>query len=474
MARHFKGSATSASDRAAADRMPSPERSPYPRQTRPSSQQTPARDARPGTQRGARGVIAGHDDASPLWRLGLSLSGMTYALGVALCLMGALGLLHRPVTGGTSADPSATPVATSTQGTTSGGAASAAGTANTSDVTTAWDSATTTSVPGAQPVGKTFSLGGWRFDVPAYWVGRVDVLYGYCDGDNVYASAQAYDWANFYAAGTDYAIARVGYASDWSSVNPSSSYNPTRWSSPADWATHDGFLGGREDGSANDIVLDSDEAFCVFVPSHYFSDSRSRAGGYNKFAEGGFDGDDVYDLVDDLQRCGGEYQDLSGSAVRGASGTFVHAIMASAVREGGEVPAPQEAAESEQDVTEPVADAQPSNEDAPVTADDTQDDSLDRGGISSRTSEFYGVWADSAQDHDYCVRALEKARQEGFDAELFVTDDWEDLSQKTRGWYVVTLVCAADKDEADAVLERAREAGYDNAYVKWTGSYVGP
>ena len=343
------------------------------------------------------------------------------------------------------------------------------------------DAQPATSAPGAQPVGETFTLGGWRFSVPAYWLGKVDVRYGYVDGNNMAGNAEAYDWANFYAAGTDYVIARIGYARDWNSVRSTPSYNPTRWKLPADWISGDGFIGGSEVGYMANIVLDSGEAFCAFAPSHYFSDSRSQAGGYNKFSDGGLDSDEVYALVKDLQVCGGACDDLTYAGVHYSRGTFIHVIMGSAVREAGEEPAPQEVADSEAKPaeSEPVdtETEDPNKADEEDDTDGSADSSggeVERSGLSSRTSEFYGVWADSAQDHDYCVYALEKAREAGFEAELFITDDWENLSQKTKGWYVVTLICADSKDEADAVLERAREAGYDNAYIKQTGAYVGP
>ena len=64
-----------------------------------------------------------------------------------------------------------------------------------------------------------------------------------------------------------------------------------------------------------------------------------------------------------------------------------------------------------------------------------------------------------------------EARNSGYSAEVFLTTGWENLNSEP--WYVVSLGRASSEDGADAVLDRAHTGEYGDAYVKWSGSYVG-
>ena len=95
-------------------------------------------------------------------------------------------------------------------------------------------------------------------------------------------------------------------------------------------------------------------------------------------------------------------------------------------------------------------------------------------GLSTRTSEFYGVWAYASKDLGEAVAFADDARNRGFDAEVFLTTDWDNLNPEP--WYVVSLGCSLTEAGAVGVLENAfylPTGGYDDAYIKYSGAYIG-
>lgn len=95
-------------------------------------------------------------------------------------------------------------------------------------------------------------------------------------------------------------------------------------------------------------------------------------------------------------------------------------------------------------------------------------------GLSTRTIEFYGVWAYASKDLGEAIAFANDARGRGFDAEVFLTTDWENLNPEP--WFVVSLGCAQTEAAAVGILENALylpAGGYDDAYIKFSGAYVG-
>ena len=95
----------------------------------------------------------------------------------------------------------------------------------------------------------------------------------------------------------------------------------------------------------------------------------------------------------------------------------------------------------------------------------------DASGLSTRRSEFCGVWAYASKDLGEAVWFAGDDRDRGFAAEVFLTTDWSNLN--TEPWYVVSLGCCSSEGEAEGVLSSAHSSVYGDAYIKWSGDYIG-
>jgi hypothetical protein len=92
-------------------------------------------------------------------------------------------------------------------------------------------------------------------------------------------------------------------------------------------------------------------------------------------------------------------------------------------------------------------------------------------GVSDRTTPFWGVWASASQDLNEALAFAREADMNGFAVEVFLTTDWDNLNSNP--WYVVTLGCPDSESAAQALLAQAQDAGYSDAYIKYSGSYIG-
>jgi len=97
--------------------------------------------------------------------------------------------------------------------------------------------------------------------------------------------------------------------------------------------------------------------------------------------------------------------------------------------------------------------------------------SASSSGLSSRRQKFCGVWAYASKDLGEALDFADDAQRRGFAAEVFLTTDWSNLNSEP--WYVVSLGCTSSEAEADRVLQAAHGSGYGDAYVKWSGDYIG-
>lgn len=94
--------------------------------------------------------------------------------------------------------------------------------------------------------------------------------------------------------------------------------------------------------------------------------------------------------------------------------------------------------------------------------------------IDSKTSDeenapsaFYGIWISASHIQSEAVKTANAARDCGFDAKVYETTDWENLSPEH--WYVVSAGEYATKEEAAEMLPKVKAAGFDSAYIKHTG-----
>lgn len=118
----------------------------------------------------------------------------------------------------------------------------------------------------------------------------------------------------------------------------------------------------------------------------------------------------------------------------------------------------EEAAKREAEQVEAAAAEQAPAEAAPAE----QPDPAERSAASdenARAGEFWGVWLETLSDMDEAYAAADKAKADGFAAEVFEVTNWDGTV------YVVGAGEFATKSEAQAVLSRAYELGYTSAYL---------
>ncbi len=84
-----------------------------------------------------------------------------------------------------------------------------------------------------------------------------------------------------------------------------------------------------------------------------------------------------------------------------------------------------------------------------------------------KSDAFYGVWCYGGKSKEDAQAIASNLSDEGFNAEVFVTTDWENLNSEK--FYVVTADVCATEEEAEEVLALVKEKGYASAYAKYTG-----
>ena len=88
----------------------------------------------------------------------------------------------------------------------------------------------------------------------------------------------------------------------------------------------------------------------------------------------------------------------------------------------------------------------------------------------SPISPFYGIWCGAAKTEAEAQKQAKKIRENGFDAQVFVTTDWSNLN--TEKWYVITAGIYGTKEAASAVLQDVQRVCSD-AYIKYSGNWQG-
>ncbi len=82
-------------------------------------------------------------------------------------------------------------------------------------------------------------------------------------------------------------------------------------------------------------------------------------------------------------------------------------------------------------------------------------------------SAFYGVWCIACKDISNAEKMALELSDNGFEAQIFVTTDWENLNSEK--FYVVTAGVCETEREAKRLLAKVKESGYTDAYVRYTG-----
>lgn len=84
---------------------------------------------------------------------------------------------------------------------------------------------------------------------------------------------------------------------------------------------------------------------------------------------------------------------------------------------------------------------------------------------------FYGIWCYGVKDASQADSYAEKVSAKGFDGRVFVSSDWDNLNPEK--WYVITAGVYDTEQEAKDALKEVKAAGYTDAYVKYSGEYIG-
>ena len=84
---------------------------------------------------------------------------------------------------------------------------------------------------------------------------------------------------------------------------------------------------------------------------------------------------------------------------------------------------------------------------------------------------FYGIWCQADKSMSEAERYADQLRRAGITtAKVFLTTDWSNLNKEP--WYVVTAGVYTTETEAENNLS-AVKVYYPDAYVKYSGSYIG-
>lgn len=89
---------------------------------------------------------------------------------------------------------------------------------------------------------------------------------------------------------------------------------------------------------------------------------------------------------------------------------------------------------------------------------------------ASTRTPFYGIWCSASKSYEGMMEESAGLSQKGFASRVFVTTDWSNLNPEF--WYVLTAGTYASEDAAYAALAQV-QAVYPDAYVKYSGEYIG-
>ena len=90
---------------------------------------------------------------------------------------------------------------------------------------------------------------------------------------------------------------------------------------------------------------------------------------------------------------------------------------------------------------------------------------------TSPTEPFYGVWVSASKDYEEALSMARELESAGLSSYVFMTTDWSNLNPEP--WYVISAGRARTDSEARSLCDRVQAAGYDDAYVKYSGDYIG-
>lgn len=84
---------------------------------------------------------------------------------------------------------------------------------------------------------------------------------------------------------------------------------------------------------------------------------------------------------------------------------------------------------------------------------------------------FYGIWCYGSKDESDAEKFAEDLINKGISATVFVTTEWSNLNSEK--YYVVSASIYYTEEDAKSALVEVKAAGYSDAYVKYSGDYLG-
>ncbi len=90
---------------------------------------------------------------------------------------------------------------------------------------------------------------------------------------------------------------------------------------------------------------------------------------------------------------------------------------------------------------------------------------------SEQNTPFYGVWCFGSKDENDAIEFTDTLSSSDITGFVFVSTDWSNLNKER--FYVVSAGVYSTEEEANDALKLVQAKGYSNAYVKFSGDYLG-
>ncbi len=90
---------------------------------------------------------------------------------------------------------------------------------------------------------------------------------------------------------------------------------------------------------------------------------------------------------------------------------------------------------------------------------------------AKQNTPFYGVWCFGSTDETDALKFVETLSSSGIMGTVFVTTDWSNLNKEK--YYVVSAGIYPTEEQAKDALKTVQELGYSDAYVKYSGDFLG-
>lgn len=112
-----------------------------------------------------------------------------------------------------------------------------------------------------------------------------------------------------------------------------------------------------------------------------------------------------------------------------------------------------------------------------VTKNDKDDTATSVASESERSANrvinepLYGVWCYASKYQNEAQKVADRLKELGFDGEVYISSEWSNLAKEK--WYCALAGSCQTKAEAETILNAVRNNGYSDAYIKYSGDYIG-